>query len=60
MIVRFLKQYGIYAAGDIAPVTDSAAELLVAHGIAELHQEQRTATEKHPGVRTADIKHPEG
>lgn len=60
MTVRLLKQYSIYAAGDIITVTDSAAELLITHGIAEECHEVRHATEKRRNVRTADIKHTEG
>jgi len=63
MLVRFLKQYGPWAAGDTREASDHEAELLIVHGIAEPADDQpkvRRATDKPAGKRNAAITHDEG
>lgn len=62
MLVRFLKHYGPYAAGDTHEASDHEADQLILHGVAEPADKPkvRHATEKPHGKRNAAISHDEG
>jgi hypothetical protein len=62
MLIRFLKQYGPWAAGETREASEAEADQLIVHGVAEAADKPkvRHATEKPAGKRNAAIQHDEG